>query len=180
MLRLVLLFLHVTSAMGIVAGFGIEALMLLQLRAARTPGAARVALVNSRYVQRVTGVSLLAALVTGIYLATAYWQWQGAWMGVAFLAIILVALVGGLMTGRPTSRVLRSESDALGSAELEAVQGRLSLSYAIRLGLFLGIVFLMTTKPAAGPTALLVVAIAAALGFLVGLPTRRVRRPISA
>jgi hypothetical protein len=37
MLHLILLFLHVTSAMTIVAGFGIEGLVLLQLRAARSP-----------------------------------------------------------------------------------------------------------------------------------------------
>jgi len=45
----------------------------------------------------------------------------------------------------------------------------------IRLGLFLGIVFLMTTKPTSGSIALLVVLIAAAVGVLAGLPARRVR-----
>jgi hypothetical protein len=175
MLHLVMLFLHVTSAMGIVAGLGIEGYGIGQLRAARTVGEVRLALTGSRLVQRVAGLSLLAAIVTGIFLATVYWGWHGAWMGMAILTIVLMALVGGFMTGRPTLRVLRATGDALGPAEIAALQGRLTMSYLIRLGLFLGIVFLMTTKPVAGPTALLVIVIAGAAGAIAGLPARRVR-----
>jgi hypothetical protein len=173
MLHQLLLFLHVTSAMGIVAVFGIDGLMLLHLRAARTPADARLALGNGRYVQRVAGGSMLAALVTGIYLATAYWHWQGAWMGMAFLTVILVALVGGVMTGRPTARVLRASPEPM-AGELVKAQRQLVRSYVLRLWLFLGIVFLMTTKPVSGPIALLVVAVAAVLGLLGGLPASRV------
>jgi hypothetical protein len=160
--------------MGIVAGLGIEGFALVQLRAARSIEEARVALGSTRSVQRVMGLSLLTAIVTGIYLATAYWGWRGAWMGMALLAILLMGLVGGFITGRTTMRVMRSTGDALGAAEIAAVQGRLSLSYVIRLGIFLGIVFLMTTKPTSGVVALLVIVIAAAVGVLAGLPARRV------
>src|SRR3954463_10713141 len=151
MTHLVLLFLHVTSAMGIVAGLGIELLALMQLRAAGMADEARKALTSSRYVQRVSGASFLATTVTGLYLATVYWSWRGAWMGVALLAIVAMALVGALMTGRPMLRAMRAPSDGLGSAEIAALQARLSFSYAIRIGLFLGIVFVMTTKPVSGP-----------------------------
>ena len=180
MMRLVLLFLHVTAAMGVVAGLGIEGLVLVQLRAARTGGDARAALASTRYVQRVMGSSLVLAIVTGIYLATAYWGWHGAWMGMALLAIAIMGAIGGFMTGRPTMRVLRASGDGLGAAEIAEVQGRLSLSYVIRLGLFLGIVCLMTVKPTSGVSALSVVVVAAVLGFLAGLPTRRVRGTVRA
>ena len=180
MTHLLLLFLHVTAAMGIVAGLGIEGFALMQLRAARSIGEARAALGSTRYVQRVMGVSLLTAIVTGIYLATAYWGWRGAWMGMALLAILAMGLVGGFMTGRTTMRVMRPSGDALGAVEIAAVQGRLSLSYVIRLGLFLGIVFLMTTKPTSGVVAFLVLVIAAAVGVLAGLPARRVRGTVRA
>jgi len=175
MLHTLLLFLHVTSAMGIVAGLGIEGLALLQLRAARTAEETRRALSSSRYVQRVAGTSLLAAIVTGVYLATAYWSWRGAWMGVAFMTIVGMALVGALMTGRATLRAMRAPADALAPAAISALQTRLTTSYAIRLGLFVGIVFLMTTKPVSGPTALIAILVAGALGLLAGLPARRVR-----
>jgi hypothetical protein len=180
MLYPLLVFLHVTAAMGIVAGFGIEGLALLHLRAAHTADDVRRALTNSRYVQRVAGSSLLAAVVTGVYLATVYWSWRGAWMGVAFMTIVAMALVGALMTGRATARAMRAPHDALGPAAMAALQERLSLSYVIRLGLFLGIVFLMTTKPQSGGVALAAVGIAGITGLLVGLPVRRVRSPAQA
>ena len=175
MVHQLLLFLHVVSAMGIVAGLGIEGAVLVQVRAARTAGEARGALGSTRYVQRVIGLSMLTAIVTGMYMATAYWGWRGAWMGVAMLTIVVIALVGGLMTGRPTTRLMRATGDPLGAAEILAVQRRLSMSYVIRLGLFLGIVFLMTTKPTSGPIALLVVVIAGAVGVVAGLPAGRIR-----
>ena len=173
MIHRFLLFLHVTSAMGIVAGFGIEGLALLQLRAARTAEEARRALESSRYVQRVAATSLLAAILTGAYLATVYWQWRGAWMGMAFLTIVAIALVGGLMTGRATRRAIRP--DGLAPAALDMLTARLSMSYLIRVGLFVGIVFLMTVKPVSGATALSAVVVAGFLGFLLGLPARHAR-----
>jgi hypothetical protein len=180
MTHLILLFLHVTSAMGIVAGLGIEGLALVQLRAARTGDEARRALASSRYVQRIAGSSLLVAIITGFYLATVYWRWQGAWMGVAFLTIVATALVGALMTGRAMRTAMRSPADALGPAAMASLQARLGMSYTIRLGLFLGIVFLMTTKPASGSIALGAVIVAGAVGFLAGLPARRGRRALRA
>lgn len=179
MLHDLLVFLHVTSAMGIVAGLGVEGLALLQLRPAGSVDEARRALSNSRYVQRVTGTSLLATLITGVYLATAYWKWQGAWMGVAFMTIFVIALIGGLMTGRATSRAMRS-ADALVVNAIAALHARLSASYFIRLGLFIGIVFLMTTKPESGPTAIVAILVAGTLGLLAGLPARRVRGAVRA
>jgi len=169
MTHLILLFLHVTAAMGIVAGLGIEGLTLVHLRAARNGEDVRQSLTSSRYAQRIAGSSLLVAIITGLYLATVYWHWSGAWMGVAMLTIIAMALVGGLMTGR----ALRSVTDAMGAGAIPALQGRLGMSYTIRLGLFLGIVFLMTTKPESGPIALAAVAVSGAVGFLAGLPARR-------
>lgn len=101
-------------------------------------------------------------------------------MGVAFLTIVAMALVGGLMTERATLNAMRAPSESLGPAALAGLQARLGMSYTIRLGLFLGIVFLMTTKPAAGPVALVAVLVAGALGFLAGLPARRGRRALRA
>jgi hypothetical protein len=101
-------------------------------------------------------------------------------MGVAFMTIVVMALVGGVMTGRATLRAMRAPADALAPAAIAALQARLSASYFIRLGLFLGIVFLMTTKPTAGSTAILAIIIAGALGWLAGLPARRVRGAVRA
>ena len=72
MQHLVIVFLHVASAMGIVASFGIESLVLTQLRAARTATDARTVVSSYRYSQRAGAASLIVTVVTGIYLATAY------------------------------------------------------------------------------------------------------------
>ena len=180
MTHLILLFLHVTAAMGIVAGLGIEGLALAHLRAAGNGEEVREALTSSRYVQRIAGSSLLIAILTGLYMATVYWHWAGAWMGVAMLTIIAMALVGGLMTGRATLRAMRSSADALSPTAIAALQARLGMSYTIRLGLFLGIVFLMTTKPTSGSIALGAVVVAGAVGLLAGLPVRRRRGAVRA
>jgi hypothetical protein len=81
MIHSLIVFAHVTSAMILVAAFGIEGLILLQLRQAQSLADARPVLKKFRYVPRAGGAGLGATVVTGIYLATAYWSWQGAWMG---------------------------------------------------------------------------------------------------
>jgi len=170
MQHLVILFLHVASAMGIVASFGIESLVLAQLRAAHSATDARSVLASYRYAQRAGAASLIATVVTGIYLATVYWGWRGAWMGIAFLSLIAIAIIGAIMTGVPVTRLLRGNS---GPAVPSGFVARLSMSFAIRMMLFVGIVFLMTVKPAAPVPALSVVAIAALLGVAFGLPALR-------
>jgi len=174
MQRLVIVFLHVSSAMGIVAGFGIEGLVLLQLHRARGGAEARVVLSSYRYVQRVGATSLIAAIVTGVFLATVYWGWRGAWMGVGFLTLVAIAVVGATMTARPMTRALRANSTNSNQvSEIARLPGSLTMSFSIRLALFAGIVFLMTVKPVTGIPALLTVAIAAALGLAIGFPARR-------
>lgn len=172
MLRLIIVFLHVASAMGIVASFGIESLVLVQLRAARGAADARTVLANFRHSQRAGGGSLLLTVVTGIYLATAYWKWNGAWIGLGFLTLVAIAVVGAMMTGLHVTRFLRANSSA-GSTLPSGFVGRLKMSFAIRMALFFGIVFLMTVKPAAAAPALTTIGIATVLGVAFGLMSSR-------
>lgn len=175
MLHSVIVFLHVASAMGIVAAFGVEAAMLAQLRGAYSPAAARAALGLSRAVQRVGASSMIVALVTGIYLATAYWRWRGAWMGFGFLTLIAIAIVGAAMTWRRVQPIARAVS-ATPPIDVPRLWRGLAMSFAVRTALLAGIVFLMTVKPATPVAAVLVVIIAAALGIAIGwlaLPSAR-------
>ena len=171
MQRSLLLFLHVSAAMGIVAAFGVEGLMLVQLR--RDAAGARTALGNYRYAQRVGVASVILAIVTGVYLASAYWGWRGAWMGVGFLTLVAIAVVGATLTGVPVARAMRADSDSARVGADLGLPGTLALSFAIRIALFFGIVFLMTVKPAAPLPALLTILVTVAIGIVVGLPARR-------
>lgn len=166
MLHLVIVFLHVASAMGIVVALAIEGVMLRQLRAAASASDASTALGLARLVQRVGTPSVLAALVTGMYLATVYWRWQGAWMGFGFLTLIAIAIVGALMTGRRLVPLQR-DGGPVRAFDVVALRRGLATSFAIRTSLFAGILFLMTVKPQAKLFALVVVVVAAILGVAV-------------
>jgi hypothetical protein len=147
MLRYNLLFVHIISAMGVFTSLGMEALVLIQLRRAQDSASARAALAAFSAIQRVSGLSMLVLLLTGLYLATAYWQWRGAWMGSGILGLVAVGAVGGVMTGRRVARLRTS----LGAGETGASLGEslpaLRASLGIRAALLVGVVYLMTVKP---------------------------------
>ena len=173
MLRSLLLFLHVASAMGIFVALGIETAIVAQVRGdQRNAGT-----VLSRYglVQRVGAVSIIALLVTGIYLATAFWHWQGPWIGIGFLLVIVIAVIGATMSGRPVARALRAQIDLAAPAGIGALGDSLAASLVLRAALLSGVVFLMTVKPTTSAMALGVAAIAALLGVASVPLVRRVK-----
>jgi hypothetical protein len=168
-----LFFTHVASAMGIVAALGIETLVLIRASGARTLDAARMALSDVRYAQRVGAVSLLLTVASGITLATVYWKWRGAWIGAGFFTVIAIAVVGATLTGRTMAAINRALAASAGARLTARLGARLTLSYSLRLALLLGVVWLMTTKPDGGATAAASVLVAAALGLLGWMATRR-------
>ncbi len=147
MLRSNLLFLHVVSAMGVFAILGMEALALTQVRRAADVPSVRAALGALRLGQRMAGPSLLVLVLSGGYLASAYWHWRGAWMGLGFLGLLVIAAIGRLMTGRTVGR-LRAALEAGGEmATVRQARPALQRSFAVRLALLVAIVYLMTVKP---------------------------------
>jgi protein-S-isoprenylcysteine O-methyltransferase Ste14 len=147
LLRSNLLFIHVASAMGIFAALGIEALALAHLRRATAGAIARAALADLSAARRVGGPAMLLLLVSGFWLATAYWHWRGAWMQLGLLGLVAVGAVGALMTGR----ALRRFRPQLDQPEFDAVPRELSRllrrSFLVRVTLLGAVVYLMTVKP---------------------------------
>jgi hypothetical protein len=98
---------------------------------------------------RVLGpVSALTILVPGVYMTVSQWGWKG-WIVVSITAWVLIAVAGaatgiGLLAGR------------LNAKEATA-------SWSIRVGMSLGVVFVMTVKPE-----LLLAIIAVAAGVALG------------
>ena len=98
---------------------------------------------------RVLGpISALAILVPGVYMVASQWGWS-SWVVVGIASWALIAGAGaatgiGLLTGRLNTRVA-------------------ALSWSIRVGMALGVVFIMTVKP---DLSLAVIAVAA--GALLG------------
>jgi hypothetical protein len=98
---------------------------------------------------RVLGpISALAILVPGLYMSASHWGWKG-WVVVGITAWLFIAVAGtatgiGLLAGRLTTRAAAA-------------------SWSIRVGIALGVVFIMTVKPDL-PLAITAVAAGAALG----------------
>jgi hypothetical protein len=147
MLRSNLLFVHVISAMGIFVALGIEGIALGQLRRASDGAAAGAALGSFGAVQRVAGPSMLLLLVTGLYLAKAYWQWRGAWIGLGLLGLVVVGAIGGLMTGRNMRRLRKALESGSETAAIGNAHRMFRASFALRFALLAIVVYLMTVKP---------------------------------
>jgi hypothetical protein len=147
MLRSNLLFVHVISAMGVFATLGMETLALMQIRRATDITAARTALGTLGAGQRVGGPSIVVLLLSGFYLATAFWHWKGAWIGLGFLGLVLIAAVGGLMTARTVGRLRKALETGGEIAAVQQAHPTLRTSFAARLTLLIAVVYLMTVKP---------------------------------
>ena len=162
MLRLLVTFVHVSAAMGVFGATAIEGASLLELNRAGTsptaPGGFGLA-------QRAGSISFTLLLLSGIYLTHAVWGWRTAWVDVALLGLVGMGAIDASVTRRAMER-LRVASDV--GREYNV----LVWSFLTRLGILIGIVFLMTVKPPLQPS-LIAVAAAAGAGFLAGRPARR-------
>ena len=178
------LFLHILGAFGLIAAITVEAIGLRGLRRAVRSEDARMWLGISRgLVLRLAPASLGLILITGLYMTATAWGPKG-WILVALTSLVLLAVIGELGTGIRMSRMGPAVGRASGplSDELKARlrDPLLVTSIRTRLGLVLGIAFLMTVKPSA-VASLVVIAIAAVIGVLAGqIPSRRSRNELRA
>ena len=121
---------------------------------------------------------MLPILLAGFYMMAAA-QISAAWLIVAFLTLIFLAIVATVLTGRNMNRIRAAVTNEIGraSAPINVLLNNPLLSTAIhlRVSLALGIVFLMTVKPDWGG-ALLTISIAAFVGLVSGLPQLKRKR----
>jgi hypothetical protein len=178
------LFLHILGAFGLVAAITLEAIGLRGLRrAVRSEDALMWLGISRGLVLRLAPASLGLILVTGLWMTATAWGPKG-WILVALASLVLLALVGALGTGIRMARLGPAIGRANGplTDELKAAlrDPVLLTSIRTRVALVLGIVFLMTVKPSA-VASLVVIAVAAAIGLLAGqIPFRRSRNELRA
>jgi hypothetical protein len=172
------LFLHLCSLLGAICTAALLHFAEARLREADTVAAIRV---WSRMIGKGAKVFPLALLLltgTGAYLVDRRWTWSAGWIEAGLTGVVALFVVGaGVVGGR--SRALRRE---LRDAADGALPPR--LAYVARehvggiaswtnTGLALGIVFVMTTKPAL-PGSLASLVVAAGLGAVVAFRLRRI------
>jgi hypothetical protein len=143
------LFLHIVGALVLFALLTVEGVSLRQgFMAAR--------------LNRILGpISAVTILIPGVYMVVSQWEWNG-WVAVGIAAWVLIAVAGaatgiGLLAGRLNIRTA-------------------ALSWSVRVGMALGVVFIMTIKPDLIPSLIVVVA-GAILGGAVGSAAMSRLRP---
>ena len=176
-------FLHIVGAMGLFGALSLEWAGLVGLRRAASAAQVRESaklLGATRFVGAPAAITLL---VTGIYMSmSAPWGRQ-AWIGLGLVGLVVIAVLGGVLTGRRTraiARLLPPEggpiSAELGSRLHDPV---LMLSVWLRTALALGIVFLMSTKPS-DSGALTALGVAVLLGVVAAISAWGGGRPAAA
>jgi hypothetical protein len=175
-----LLFLHVVGALGlgVILCFEMAAILGLRRAATRMEAAQWLSLLQTARMRgRPAGPTVL---LSGVYMSVTRWGAQG-WIIAGLAAIVLIGVLESALSARRLAAITKAlePEDSLISATLGRLlrDPMLKLSISLRGGLFLGIVFLMCTKPGVLP-ALGVVAVSLVAGYVAALPagSRRLTR----
>lgn len=165
------LFVHVLCAMALFVALALEGGITFRIRAAQSVEQARFFVGAFHRLKRLYIPSFLGILFGGAYLASVFGQPPPPWLVAALGGTLVLMLVGGLVTGVRMRRLQKAfeQTDAAFSSMTSGLRDRaLIAAYAVKVGLALGLVFLMTVKPALG------VSLAAlAGGVLLGLAGAR-------
>lgn len=152
------LFLHICGAIGIFAGLGVWGFGVAALRRAQRVEQARLlaALMTSSGNLVVGGVVLLGVVLLGIagfYMAVTVWGARATWIIVATISFALLA-PGGLLALDPRVRAIANLAQTAQDGPLpEALAARtrdplLATGLSMYVACLVGIVFVMTNKPA--------------------------------
>jgi hypothetical protein len=163
------LFVHVLSALALFVALALEATVLVRVRSSRNVAQARASVRAFQRLRVIAIPAFLGVLSGGLYLASRYGSGT-IWIPLSLAATLLLMLVGGLITGRRMARLERLLSSIDDAAPLDAISSQIAdtaliWSYGFRLGLTVGIVFLMTTQPE-WPLSLVALATASAAGVV--------------
>lgn len=172
------LFLHVSGDIGIFIGVGAQLLSLVALRRARDVEQARAIAGLITLTDPIAVSSALVMIATGLYMALTIWGLRTGWIAVALasMIVLLSPLIAGVIEPRMRAIVTMAREASPGplpeSLETRIHDPVLGTALQTMAAVVLGIVFLMTNKPAlTGSIAAMLVALA--LGLASGLPLWR-------
>jgi hypothetical protein len=176
----IVLFLHVSGAIGYFVSIGTWLFAFSALRRAQRVEQARALTNLAGRLGPLFGISVLLILATGLYMAVTAWGLQTGWILVALISLVLIAPLGTALIEPRRRAIDRLAQEAPDGPLPQALEQRthdpvLLAALQTVAALLLGIVFLMTTKPALIGS-LIVMAVALVLGLasgvLVSRPTR--------
>jgi hypothetical protein len=166
----VVLFTHLVGMVGLFGAVTLEGVTLRFLRRATSYEQAREWIGTWRLLPWLGGSSLLMALASGIYMATALGLWAFGWTRIAVPTIVVVAMLGAMLA--PHRKRLQAAIGAhTGVLPLELqTQLRAPLdtaSWRLRTAVLLGLVFEMTLRTDAGLLTMAPFALAGVIGAAV-------------
>jgi hypothetical protein len=113
--------------------------------------------------------SIALILLMGLYLMAVAWGWKG-WIATGLTGLLLIGLIGGLLTGTRMARLGPAVGRAEGPLTEELRRALrdpvLVISSRVRIGLVLGVLYLMSVKPST-LISIVVLVIAVALAAIV-------------
>jgi len=151
MIFLLTKYFHILSVLGLIGGLTMEVLLSKGLHSSSSKDEFQLALGQYRMVKWVALPSYLTILITGMYLASERGGPGSSWIAVSLGSFLLMALIGGVFTGRAFARgekILNSKnSDAFSEAKLTIEGFDVKASLRMRLLLLPAILALMVFQP---------------------------------
>ena len=148
------LFIHVMAAIGLFVGLALEGFVSIRIGRAREREQMRFFTRTFDRLRWLFIPSFAGILLGGLYLG--YRFGNGTfWLPAALVATLAMLIIGGSMTGRSMAELKRATANpetGFDALSAQAKSRALALSYGLRVGLALGIVFLMTTTPGRLPS----------------------------
>jgi uncharacterized membrane protein len=176
----IVLFLHVSGAIGYFVGIGIWLFGFVGIRRAQRVEQVRTLVNLIGLTSPLFGISVLLILAAGLYMAFTAWSLLTGWILVALITLIIMAPLGTVLIERRRRVIARLAQEAPDGSLPASLEQRIQdpvllTSLQTVVALLLGIVFLMITKPELIGS-LIVIAIALALGLASGLLVSRAPR----
>lgn len=171
MLYNVVLFFHVVGAVIIFMAIAILALSMLSMISSKDTESIKRWSGIAVKIDALFPLSTLLILVPAIYLVFADWGWTTAWINVSLVVLVGNSILGPMINLRRLKKVLtaaEAETDNVASGELmNKVRDRILWSSVSSMSMLtVGIVFLMTVKPALlGSLMTMAIAIAVGVGL---------------
>lgn len=172
------LFVHIVSMLGIAAALSYEVLILFRLQRCRNVSEAYIWSAAVPGLQALIMISVVSVLASGIYLTIPIKGWRFAWLDIALVSFFAMAPLGesfsaGVRTIR--SAVANGNVAAGGKYGSFAPGSALRLSLGVRIAVLLGIILLMTAKPPAEDS-VLIIGLSAGAGLLAGRGKNLIQR----
>ena len=177
----IVLFFHVSGAIGYFVGMGTWLFGLAAMRRAQRVEQVRSLVQLVGLSGPLFGLSVLLLLAAGLYMALTAWGLLTSWIMVGLISLVLLAPLGTAFLEprrRVIDRLAQKAPDGPLPEELErCIHDPILLTVPQTLtALLLGVVFLMTTKPSLVGS-IIVMAVALVLGLVWGALVSRMTPP---